>query len=172
MQDSDIVDFAADEVLIAAHVIPLKSPAASGKYRATNVADFGGCYWATRLSRSKTDQFGVQFSGQLGLLKATKYIQKLTDAGFEDRDAGKGKAKATFVRTIDQLRDGKPNSLKIQEAKAALDKIFSPFDVLPVVTKSQPIQGGIVTALRGSAPFFIDLELPPRDDVIVREVTF
>jgi hypothetical protein len=108
MSPSYQTEFPADRVLEAAREKGVYS-VASGKYRFSERRDFGGVYWATHLIRFRNDQFGVQFSDAAGLRVASKLAPLLKEAGFMDRDDGRGKGKATYVRTIAQLGDGSPD---------------------------------------------------------------
>jgi hypothetical protein len=174
MKTSTLETFPADLILSAADIKGIKS-VASGKYRLSEVAEFGGTYWATHLVRDPRDEFGVQFSGISGLKLAERYRDQLTSAGFADRDERKGNGKATFVRNIPQLPNGSPDNAAILEAKEALDVIFS----RPSLGKDKqaspdaPVaKGNFATELRNSLPFFIDLELPERTSETPREVIF
>jgi hypothetical protein len=170
MTSSTKVDFPADLILGAAGIKGVKS-VASGKYRLSKVEDFGGAYWATHLVRDPRDEFGLQFNGIAGLKFAEKYRNKLMLFGFIDRDEGKQNGKATFVRSISQLADGSPDVKAIRAAKAELDLILSQGASLSnqVGTKTAP-RVSFVDAFRGSLPFYVDLELPPRIAEPMREI--
>ena len=170
MTVSCLADFPADVILMSAGIKGVKS-VASGKYRISEAANFGGTYWATHLVRDPRDEFGVQFSGASGLRIAEKYRHQLAMAEFIDRDHGKANGKATFVRTIVQLANGGPNVAAIQEAKADLDRIFSvPPPSIQAGGSTTTPRKSFVEAFRGSLPFFVDLELPPRDAEPMREI--
>jgi hypothetical protein len=163
-------EFPADRVLEAAGEKGVYS-VASGKYRFSKRCDFGGAYWATHHIRFRNDQFGVQFSDAAGLQVASRLSLLLKEAGFMDRDEGKGKGKATFVRTIAQLSDGSPDVQAIQKAKADLDRILNlPRSPPSNVALESGRPRSFVEEVRGSLPFFIDLELPPRDQEPMREI--
>jgi hypothetical protein len=170
MSLSHQTDFPADRVLEAAGEMGVYS-VASGKYRFSERCDFGGAYWATHHIRFRNDQFGVQFSDAAGLRVASKISLLLKEAGFIDRHEGKGKGVAIYVRTIAQLADGSPDIEAIQKAKADLDRILNspPLPPTHVVTAGTRPRS-FVDEVRGSLPFFIDLELPPRDKEPMREI--
>lgn len=162
-------EFPADRVLKAAGVKGVYS-VASGKYRFSERCDFGGAYWATHHIRFRNDQFGVLFCDAAGLKAASRLSLLLKEAGFLNRDEENGK-KATYVRTIAQLADGSPDVQAIQKAKADLDRILNLPPLPPtrdVTSETRP--RSIVEEVRGSLPFFIDLELPPRDHEPMREI--
>jgi hypothetical protein len=172
MSLSQQAEFPADLVLEAAGEKGSYS-VASGKYRFSERRDFGGVYWATHHIRFRNDQFGVQFSDPAGLRVASKLDPLFKEAGFMNRDEGKDKGKATYVRTIAQLADGSPDVEAIKKAKADLDRILN----TPPTTRTSATQDGkrelsFVELVRGSLPFFIDLELPPRDAEPMREIDF
>jgi hypothetical protein len=170
MTTSTLETFPADLILSAAGIKGIKS-VASGKYRLSEVAEFGGAYWATHLVRDPRDEFGVQFSGIAGLELAEKYGRQLLEAGFVDRDKGKGNGKATFVRSIIQRVDGSPNAAAIQKVKADLDRIFGePLNPKQESEGELLPRASFVDAFRGSLPFFIDLDLPPREIEPAREL--
>lgn len=173
MSNLDQIDYPADAILRGAGVEPNtdKVGAAGGAYRPSKQAHFNGCYWATRSSRFKRDEFGVQFKGAASEV----YRTALELNGFEDRDHGKSGGKATFVRKIPQLSDGGVDIAAIQEAKRTLDSIFNtpPSRLLLEARSLPPVEGGnFATELRDSLPFFIDLELPERSTDIPREISF
>lgn len=162
-------EFPADRVLEAAGEKGVYS-VASGKYRFSERRDFGGAYWATHHIRFRNDQFGVQFSDAAGLQVASKLALLLKEAGFMNRDNENGK-RATYVRTIAQLADGSPDLDAIQKAKADLNRILNsnPSPSNDVTLKERHPRS-FVDEFRGSLPFFIDLELPPRDKEPMREI--
>jgi hypothetical protein len=173
MSNLDQIDYPADAILRAAGVEPNKEKvgAAGGAYRPSEPAHFNGCYWATRSSRFKRDEFGVQFKGTA----SEAFRVELELNGFIDRDQGKSGGKATFVRKIPQLSDGSIDIAAIQEAKRSLDSIFNtPPSKLPQVASSEtPVERrNFATELRNSLPFFIDLELPERSIEPAREISF
>ncbi len=173
MSNLDQIDYPADAILRAAGVEPNKDKvgAAGGAYRPSEPAHFNGCYWATRSSRFKRDEFGVQFKGAA----SEAYRAELELNGFIDRDQGKPGGKATFVRKISQLSDGSIDTLAIQEAKQKLDSIFNtPPSERPLATSSETSaeRRNFATELRNSLPFFIDLELPERSTEALREISF
>lgn len=119
-------------------------------------------YWATVTPRSKHDHIGVQLCGAVGQLTAKRLEPKLEAHGFSVRKDAR--SLVTFAKAIEFGGDGSPDVELIKSAKLELDSIL--FEQLPFndVTKAhESSQLPFGQALRASLPFFVDLELPPRD---------
>jgi hypothetical protein len=127
-------------------------------------------YWATVTPRSSLDHFGIQFVGKAGEREASRYEAALEAAGFSRRRDSR--ANVTFARPIKFRSDGQSDAEAIRTAKRQLDEILTRTTSLSGALSSEESPIHLIKAIRESIPFFVDLELPPRDLESEREISF